>query len=391
MKIVLAPDSFKGALSAPDAAAAMAAGLRHVWPDAECVPLPVADGGEGTAAALASATGGRMFSETVTGPLGEPVAAARWALLGAGTSCANGTTAVVELAEAAGLTKIPPERRDPKRTTTRGVGELILAAAAHPDVRRIFIALGGSATNDGGAGALQALGVRLRDGAGRELPAGGAGLAHLHSLDTSGLRIDPSTLEIVIACDVDNPLTGPRGASAVFGPQKGATPEDIAILDAALCRWGEALAQNGRAVADVPGAGAAGGTAAALLWLFPNAALRPGIEIVLDALRFEEHLTGADLVLTGEGRLDGQTLNGKAMAGVARRARAAGVAVAALVGAMAPEVDGSTLDALGLDAVLPIAPRPCAVEEAMAQAAVWLADAAERAARWLVLGARTGG
>ncbi len=320
MKIVLAPDSFKGSLSAPDVAGAMAEGLRRVWPDALCVPLPVADGGEGTADALAAATGGKMFAATVTGPLGEPVAA-RWALLG------DEAAAVVELAEAAGLTQISPERRDPKQTTTRGVGELLLRAARHPGVRRILVGLGGSATNDGGAGLLRALGVRLLDEAGRDLPEGGAALAGLASLDTSGLLLDPSAVEVVIACDVDNPLTGPRGASAVFGPQKGATAEDVPLLDAALAHYGAVLARAGRAVADIPGAGAAGGTAAALLWLFPAATLRPGIEIVLDAVRFEEHLHEADLVLTGEGRLDAvEQLGGKVATGERRPARrAAGV------------------------------------------------------------------
>lgn len=379
MKIVLAPDSFKGSIAAPEAAAAMGEGLRRVWPDVRCVSLPVADGGEGAASALATATAGRIFSETVTGPLGNPVAAG-WALLG------DGTTAVVELAEAAGLTLAQPERRDVKRATTRGVGELLLHAVSHPGVRRVLVALGGSATNDGGAGLLQALGVRLLDDAGSDLPPGGAALARLAAIDRSDLRLDPSAIEIVIACDVDNPLTGPRGASAVFGPQKGAMPEDVALLDAALARYGAVLARLGRAIAEVPGAGAAGGTAAALLWVFPDATLRPGIEIVLDAVGFEGHLKGASLVLTGEGRLDTQTLGGKVVAGVARRARAAGVPVAALVGSLTGEVDGRAQDALGVAAVLPIAPRPCTVEEAMENAQTWLADAAERAARWLRLG-----
>lgn len=380
MKIVLAPDSFKGSLAAPGVARALADGIRRVWPNVRCVELPVADGGEGTADALAAATEGRLFAATVTGPIGEPTEA-RWALLGPG-----GETAVVELAEAAGLTKLPPERRDPKVTTTRGVGELLLEAARYPGVRRVLVALGGSATNDGGAGLLQALGVRLLDSAGRDLPPGGAALADLASANTDELRLDPAATDIVIACDVDNPLTGPRGASAVFGPQKGATPDDVALLDTALARYGGVLASAGRPVADLPGAGAAGGTAAALLWLFPNALLRPGIEIVLDALRFEEHLRDADLVLTGEGRLDAQTLGGKAVAGVARRARAAGVPVAALVGLLADDIDADALGALGIAAVLPVVPGPCAAAEAMARAPEWIGAAAERAARWLSLG-----
>ncbi len=376
MRILIAPDSFKGALSAPEAAAAMAAGLRRVWPDVETVELPVADGGEGTAAALAAATGGTLITETVSGPLGEP-RAARWALLG------DGTTAVIELAEAAGLPLVPRERRDPKVTTTRGVGELLLRAAQHPTVRRILIGLGGSATNDGGAGLLRALGVRFLDAGGHDLPEGGAALADLASVDTSGLSLDPAAHEIIIACDVDNPLTGPRGASAVFGPQKGASPEDVVVLDAALERFAAVLE---RPVANIAGAGAAGGTAAGLLWLFPAATLRPGIEIVLDALHFEGRLRTADLVLTGEGKLDGQTLGGKAVAGVARRARAAGVPTAVLAGAVADDSGANALEAAGVSATLALPPGPCSLEEAMAHTRDWLTDAAERAARWMALG-----
>ena len=378
MKVVIAPDSFKGALSAPEVAEAIASGLRRVFPDAECALLPVADGGEGTAAALASATGGELLAESVTGPLGEPVEA-RWALLG------DGRTAVVELAEAAGLTLVPADRRDPRVTTTRGVGELLLAAARHPGVSRLLVGLGGSATNDGGAGILHALGFRLRTAAGEELPPGGAALAHLASVETTGMAL-PRALEVVIACDVDNPLAGPRGASAVFGPQKGATPDDVARLDAALAHYASKMAETtGRDVSAVPGAGAAGGAAAGLLWAFPEAQLRPGIDLVLDAVDFEARLRGADLVLTGEGRLDAQTLGGTVVAGVARRARAAGVpAVGAIVGGLAPDVDLGGLERrLGVAAVMPLAPGPCTLEESVAATRVWLADAAERAARWM--------
>jgi glycerate kinase len=386
MKVVIAPDSFKGAISAPDAARAIARGWERVFPDAECVRLPVADGGEGTAATLAAATGGTLHEVMVTGPLGDdgPRAAARWALLG------DRETAVVELAEAAGLTLVPPERRDPKHTTTRGVGELLRAAARYPGVRRVLVALGGSATNDGGAGILQALGVRLRDAAGNELPPGGAALARLASADAS----EAETLEgveVVIACDVDNPLTGPRGASAVFGPQKGATPADVALLDSALAHYATVLEKAPHPWSrDTPGAGAAGGTAAGLLWAFPQAQLHPGIQIVLDATDFDRHVQGAALVLTGEGRLDAQTLGGKVVAGVARRAGAATggtVPVGAIVGAVAPDVDPALLArTLGVGAVIPLAPGPCTLEESVANAEPWLADAAERAARWWAFG-----
>ncbi|MBC8102516.1 MAG: glycerate kinase, partial [Cytophagales bacterium] len=261
MKVLIAPDSFKGSLSAPEAAAAIARGLRRVFPEAECLLLPLADGGEGTAAALVSATGGQMAPRRVTGPLGDPVAASL-ALLGP-----DGETAVVELAQAAGLGLVPPAQRDPKITTTFGVGELLLAATAHPGVRRVIVTLGGSATNDGGAGLLSALGVRFLDASGALLPPGGAALATLAHVDTDNLCLDPAAVALEIACDVDNPLTGPRGASAVFGPQKGANPADVALLDAALERYAAVLG----AKLSFPGAGAAGGAAAGLLWLFPHA------------------------------------------------------------------------------------------------------------------------
>lgn len=384
MKIVIAPDSFKGALDAPQVAGAIASGLWRVWPDADCVLLPVADGGEGTAEALRAATSGTAIPVNVAGPLGERITA-RWALLG------DKRTAVIELAEAAGLTRIPPERRDPRRTTTLGVGELILSAATFPGVRRVIVGLGGSATNDGGAGILQALGVRLRDSDGSETAPGGLALADLATVDMASLRLDPASVELLIACDVDNPLFGPRGASAVFGPQKGASPADITLLDAALTRYASVLGQaTGRAdVAAIPGAGAAGGAAAGLLYLFPQASLRPGIDLVLDAVGFDSHAANADLILTGEGRLDAQTLGGKAMAGVARRAKAAGngVPVGAIVGGVAGDLDGALLAAhLGVDAVMPLPPGPCALDVSMANTAAWLADAAERAARWMRLG-----
>ncbi|MDX1934026.1 MAG: glycerate kinase [Capsulimonadales bacterium] len=376
MKVVFAPDSFKGSLSADAAARAMAAGWRRVFPQTECVLLPVADGGEGTRSALVTATGGRNIAQTITDALGERREAC-WGLLG------KGETAVVELADAAGLTQVPPERRDPKRTTTYGVGELLLAAVRHPGVRTVIVGLGGSATNDGGAGLLTALGVRLRDGAGCDLPPGGASLIDLASVDFSELRLDPASVDVRIACDVDHPLTGPHGASAIFGPQKGATPDDIVLLDAALARFASVLGIDPVR----PGSGAAGGAAAGLLRLFPNAVLLPGIRLVLEAVGFERHLVGATLALTGEGRLDGQTLGGKAVAGVGNRARAAGVPTAALVGGITGEIDPARLASeAGVDAVLPIVPGPCTLEEALRNAEPWLSDAAERAARWIGLG-----
>jgi glycerate kinase len=281
---------------------------------------------------------------------------------------------------------VPPDRRDPKVTTTHGVGELLVSAATHPGVRHIVVGLGGSATNDGGAGLLSALGVRFLDARGRELPPGGAALADLASLDGGNLRVDPGAVDLLIACDVDNPLTGPRGASAVFGPQKGATSDDVEVLDAALGNFARVAGR-----VPVPGSGAAGGTAFGLLYLFPKAALRPGIELVLDAVGFDGHLPGAALVLTGEGLLDAQTLSGKTVAGVAARAKRAGVPVGAVVGAIGPDADLAALaEKVGVDAVMPLPPGPCDLEEAMANAEAWVDAAAERAARWMRLGGRAG-
>jgi glycerate kinase len=337
VKVLLCPDSFKGALSAPEAARAMAGGWRRVFPEAQLLELPVADGGEGTLDVLLSATGGERFIETVTGPLGEPVEAG-WGLLPDGV-------AVIELAQAAGLSLVPPEKRDPKRTTTYGVGELIKAALRRTD--RLIVTLGGSATNDGGAGIIKALGESRR-----------------------------SDIDVRIAVDVDNPLTGPRGASAIFGPQKGATPFDVRVLDAALANFARE-----RGLPEQPGDGAAGGAAYGLRWLFSDAKLIPGIELVLDAIDFERHLEGADLVLTGEGRLDSQTLGGKVIAGVARRGRAKGVPLVALVGSIGADVSGAALERVGIAATFSLAPGPCTLEESMASTADWLADGAERIAR----------
>lgn len=398
MKIVLAPDSFKGSLSAPDAANCIAIGLRRVFPDVQIVALPVADGGEGTLETLIAATNGQFLVENVTGPLGEPVSA-RWGILGGPN--AGETTAVIELAQAAGLTMVPNDRRDPKITTTIGVGELLAAALREKNVRKLVIGLGGSATNDGGAGLLQAFGVQLLDENGANLPAGGASLQNLARVEgLSGATARFAGITVQIACDVDNPLWGPRGASAVFGPQKGATPQDIALLDRALAQFARILAQNvpnfpqnGPDIAQTPGSGAAGGAAAGLLYLIPHANLRPGIEIVLDAVQFDMHSADADLIITGEGRLDAQTLGGKVVAGVAMRAKSVragkNVPVVALVGGLTGEVDGKLLaDTLNLSAVMPILPHPCLLSEAIAQARPFLTDAAERAARWLAVGAR---
>jgi glycerate kinase len=319
VRIVIAPDSFKGSLAADRAAAAIAEGVRRAAPDAECVERPVADGGEGTVAAALRA-GYRAVAAPVSGPDGRPVDA---------VLALDGDTAVVELAAAAGLGLL--EQPAPLTASTRGVGELI-GAALDSGARRVVLGIGGSATTDGGAGMLQALGVRLLDAAGREVPPGGAGLAALDRIDAAALDPRLGRVELVVATDVDNPLVGPSGAAAVFGPQKGATPSDVELLDAALRRYAAVLARDlGADVADLPGAGGAGGTAAGAVAVL-GALLRSGAAMVCDLVGLDDALAGARLAITGEGALDAQTLHGKAPAEVARRARAAGVPCLALAG-----------------------------------------------------------
>ena len=376
MRILVAPDSFKGSLFAPEAAGAMARGIRAVFPRAEVVELPIADGGEGTVAALVAATAGELRHTRVRGPLGEPVAAT-WGILG------DGATAVLEMAEASGLTRVPEGRRDPLRTSTFGTGELV-RAALDAGLRRLILGLGGSATNDGGAGLARALGARFLDDQGRELPDGGAALARLSRLDLQGLDPRLAETEIIVACDVDNPLCGPRGASAIYGPQKGATPDMVAALDAALGVFASvAQAATGRAVADVPGAGAAGGLGAGLL-LFTPARLRPGVEILLEAVGFDAQVAEADLVFTGEGRTDAQTAMGKAPAGVAAAAKRHGVPVICLSGGLGPGAD--TLLDLGVEALAAIPPGPLTLEACVADAAPLLQAAATRVCRAMKVG-----
>ena len=380
MRIVVAPDSFKGSLSALAVAEAMERGVRSVFPDASVARVPIADGGEGTVEALVAATGGRLESRRVTGPLGEPVEA-RWGVLG------DGRTAVVEMAAASGLTLVPRERRNPRVTTTRGTGELV-RAALDAGLRRVVVGLGGSATNDGGAGLARALGIRFLDDAGRDLPEGGAALARLARVDLAGRDARIAAAEVVVACDVDNPLTGPRGASAVYGPQKGATPAMVAELDAALERFARVAREaTGRDVAGLPGAGAAGGLGAGLLFFTP-ARLRPGVEIVLETTGFDALVRGADLVLTGEGRTDFQTAMGKAPVGVAAAAKRQGVPVVCLSGGLGPGAD--EVLARGIDALAVAVPGPMGLEEAVARARELVEAGAARACRLVALGMRIG-
>ncbi|MFP5402000.1 MAG: glycerate kinase [Gammaproteobacteria bacterium] len=359
MKIVIAPDSYKESLSALEVAQAVASGFRQVFPDAEYVLVPVADGGEGTVDAMVAATGGRREAVAVSGPLGARVEAF-YGLTG------DGETAVIEMAAASGLALVPPAQRNPLRTSSRGTGELI-RAALDAGARRFILGIGGSATNDGGAGMVQALGARLLDAEGRELDGSGGDLARLDRIDVSALDARLAECRIEVACDVDNPLTGPRGASAVFGPQKGATPEMVQVLDANLARLARIVERDlGVAVDQVPGAGAAGGMGAAMLAFF-GATLKPGIEIVTAAVDLDTHVRDADLVITGEGRIDFQTVHGKTPIGVACVAKRHGKPVIGIAGSLGADV--GVVHAHGIDAVFSVLSRPCTLDEALGDAA----------------------
>jgi glycerate 2-kinase len=376
MRIVVAPDSYKGSATALAVAEAIERGVKAVFRDADVAKVPIADGGEGTVDALVVATNGRIEERTVRGPLGDPVRA-RWGVLG------DGETAVVEMAAASGLPLVPKERRDPRAATTYGTGELV-RAALEAGLARIVVGIGGSATNDGGTGFARALGARFLDEGGRDLPEGGAALARLARIELAGLDPRLASAQITVACDVDNPLTGPRGASAVYGPQKGATPEMVKELDAALGRYAEvARAATGRDVATQAGAGAAGGLGAGLLFFTP-ARLRPGVSIVLETTAFEALVKGADLVITGEGRTDFQTAMGKAPVGVAAAAKRHGVPVLCLSGGLGDGADDVL--AQGIDAVASIVPGPMSLEECMARGPELVEAAAARLCRMVKVG-----
>ncbi|TBT83711.1 glycerate kinase [Propioniciclava sinopodophylli] len=356
MRIVCAPDSFKHSLTAAEAAAAMARGVRAVWPDAEAVEVPLSDGGEGFTDAIADALGARVVDVPVQDARGRP-ATGRLALAG--------DVAAFEMASASGLEAIADDDRDILASDTRGVGQLV-RAALDAGATTLVIGLGGSATNDGGAGMLAELGVRFLDAGGRVLATTPAGLADLASVDATGL--DPRLVDarVRVACDVDNPLLGERGASAVFGPQKGATtPELVTRLDATLARLAELSGHA--AVADAPGAGAAGGLGFALL-AFAGAELVPGIELVCDTVGFHDTVAGADLVLSGEGSIDAQTLSGKTPAGVADVAGAQGVPVVLFGGRVAPDADALRADGR-VAAIVGITPDGQSLPQALANAA----------------------
>jgi glycerate 2-kinase len=369
LKIVAAPNPFKGSLGAPAAAGAIAEGVRRAVPGAEVLEIPVADGGEGTVEALVAARDGESLNVTVEGPLGDLVDAT-FGLIDAGQ------TAVVELAASSGLTLVAPERRDPRLASTYGFGQ-VLEAARNQGVQRIIAGIGGSATNDGGAGMAQALGFRLLDADGKDLGRGGAALARLDRIDASGADPGWQDIEVEVAVDVTNPLTGPEGATAVYGPQKGATPELVEELEAALDRFAEVI---GREVADRPGAGAAGGAGAGLMY-FLGARLTRGAPLVVEAAGLDEALRGAWAVLTGEGRVDVQSTYGKGPVEVARRARAMGVRAFLLAGTTGDGWEAVLDEGVTVVETLSAPGQELTVSEMESRAAELLSLAAERACR----------
>ena len=336
-RVLLAPDKFKGSLTAVQVADHLSAGLRSVLQDVEVQVVPVADGGDGTLAA-AEAAGFARVQSTATGPTGMPRAC---------SFGLRGTEAVVELAEISGLGQLPDGRSDPLGATSRGTGELV-AAALEAGARRVVIGIGGSACTDGGAGLLEALGARITDASGQPVRPGGGGLTSAHRLDLTGLHPALTVTEVVVACDVDNPLTGSRGAAAVYGPQKGAGPQDVEVLDSALTHWADLVADaTGADHRDDPGAGAAGGVGFGLVAVL-GAVMRPGAELVFELTGLRDALSGAALVVTGEGSLDAQTLHGKAPAAVAAAARDKGIPVVAVAGRVA--LSAGELAAAGIGA-----------------------------------------
>jgi glycerate kinase len=371
MKILVAPNALKGSCSAAAAARAMAAGLLRVAPDAWVIRMPVADGGDGLMEVVTEALGAERVRVEVTGPRFERVQAElAW--------LPRRRTAFIEMALASGLALLPEARRDAAATTTLGTGELMLAALGL-GAETLLVGIGGSATNDGGIGMAAALGYRFLDRAGDPVSPTGANLRVIERIDISEADPRLAGVEVEVMCDVDNPLTGPRGAARVYGPQKGATAEQVEALDAGLAHLADRTERDlGRRVRDLPGAGAAGGLGAGLV-AFCNARLRPGAEVVLDLVELDRHLAGTDLVLTAEGRVDGQTRFGKAPGAVGVHARRAGVPCIAIAGGVGEDV--GLLYAHGIDAVVSLCPGPITLEEAQTNAEALLADAAEQVLR----------
>ncbi|MCM3541779.1 glycerate kinase [Priestia megaterium] len=358
MKIVIAPDSFKESLTALRVCEAVEKGIKAHFPNAKISKVPMADGGEGTVQSLVDATGGEIIQTRVTGPLGKAVEAF-YGILG------DGKTAVIEMAAASGLHHVPVDKRNPLITTTRGTGELILKALDHK-VKHIIIGIGGSATNDGGAGMAKALGAKLLDANGAEMKEGGGSLDQLVSIDLTNLDSRLAEVKVEVACDVDNPLTGETGASAVFGPQKGATPNMVKQLDHNLAHYAAVIEKEMDIhIQDVPGAGAAGGLGGGLL-AFLSAELKPGVDIVIEATQLESYIKVADLVITGEGRIDGQTIYGKTPIGVAKTAKKHSVPVIAIAGSI-----GAGSEAVyehGISALFSVVPGAVDLSEALEKA-----------------------
>lgn len=375
MKILIAPDSFKGSNSSLKVAEAIEEGVIRVFPEALVEKVPIGDGGEGTVDALVEANEGEIISLQVDGPLGHPVDSF-YGIVDEGT-------AVIEMAAASGLDLLPEHQRDVLRASTYGTGQLIMHALEQ-GVEEIILAIGGSATNDGGTGMAAALGYRFLDAQGEELPPGGAALKKLASIDDSAVDPRVQSARFRVACDVNNPLLGERGASAVYGPQKGAGPQDVQTLDAALKQLSKVVElQFEQKVDETPGAGAAGGLGYGLL-VFCDATLEKGIDIVLDAVNFDERLENKDMVITGEGKIDGQTAYGKVPIGIAYRAKQKGVPVLVIAGDI-----GDGIEAVyekGIDAVMSTVNRAMSLEEAMGNSRALLIDGAERAMRMIRLG-----
>ena len=355
MKVTVAIDSFKGSLSTFEAGDAAKAGIKKVYPEADVVVCPLADGGEGTVSAIVSGAGGEMQRVSVTGPLGDTVVAEYGIIKESGT-------AIIEMAAAAGITLVSTEKRNPLNTTTFGVGEVI-ADAIRKGCRKFIVGIGGSATNDGGIGMLTALGFRFLDANGNQIPVCGRGLGELEKIDTSGAMKELAECEFHIACDVKNPLCGRLGCSAIYGPQKGATPEIVEQMDGWLGQYAELTKTIlPRSDANYPGAGAAGGLGFAFL-SYLGGTLESGIELVMDAVGLEKHIKDSDIVVTGEGRLDGQSAMGKAPVGVARLAKKYSKPVIAFAGCVTD--DATACNGQGIDAFFPILRAPCTLDEAM--------------------------
>lgn len=377
MRIAIAPNAFRGSLTAQRAVECIAAGLRRSrLENLDLLAMPLADGGDGTLDTIIDGLGGERIAVTVKNPLGQPVEATYGWLKGE-------TTAVIEMARASGVELIPRAARNPMITTSWGTGELIRAAVEH-GAQRIYIGMGGSATVDGGAGCLQALGVRLLDENGQDIPTGGAGLAQLAHIEVAPAEQLVGKTQIVLLSDVTNPLIGERGAARIFGPQKGADPAMVEQLDANLSRFADVIRRDvGREVVDLAGSGAAGGFGAGIVGCL-GAALSPGGATIIKLLGYDQQLPSVDLIVTGEGKLDAQTVGGKAVQSIAEAAQQCKVPVVALAGML--DADPDTLHAIGISAAWSIVPRVCTLDEAITHAPTWLTNTAQHLGNVLALG-----